>query len=140
MSLFHNFLWATGFVLGQRLTPDALYWVMSMEAWQIQARGGSGVELPIAVGLIQDVTCSFHPPTTTTNVLKLIQALQGIFSLVHKRCGHLSVTCLRLSSCRKKEFETSNISSFLLRALLVVLNEIRQRDLSRVYFHLITAF
>ena len=45
------------------------------EMWQLKARGGSGVELPRAVGFILDVTCLFHAPTTTTNVLKPIQAL-----------------------------------------------------------------
>ena len=76
MSQFHDFLYATGFVLGKRLTSNASNWVMSMEVWQIQARGGLGVELSGGVGLILDVTCLFHPPTKTTNVLKLVQALQ----------------------------------------------------------------
>ena len=84
MSQFHNFLYAAGLVLGNRSTLIASGWVMSTEEWQIQARGGSGIELPRAVGLILDVTCLFHPPTTPTNVLKLVQAQQEIFSLVQK--------------------------------------------------------
>ena len=64
-----------------------------MEVWRIKARGGSRVKLPRAVGLILDVTCLFHAPTTTTNVLKLIQALQELFSLVHKTLKVCSLTC-----------------------------------------------
>ena len=56
---------------------------MSTEVWQIKARGRSGAELRRAVGLILDVTCLFHAPTTMTNVLKFMQALQDLFSLVH---------------------------------------------------------
>ena len=84
MSQFHNFLCATGFVFGKPLTSNASNLVMSTKVWQIQARRGSRVELPIPVGLILDVTCLFHPTTTTNNLLKLIQAPQEIFSLVHK--------------------------------------------------------
>ena len=92
MSQFHNFLYATGLVLGKRLTSNASNWVMSTEVWQIQVRGGSGAELSRAVGLILDVTCLFHPPTTTTNVSKLVQAPQEIFSLVHKTLKMCSLT------------------------------------------------
>ena len=105
--------------------------MVSTEVWQIKAKGGSGVELPRAVGLILDVTCLFHAPTTTTNVLKLIQALQELLSLVPKTLKVCSLTCeagFAFSWCRKKKFETSKVSLFLLRALLVVLNEIRQKD------------
>ena len=69
---------------GQTIKAKYFKLGMSTEVWHIQARGGSGDELPRTVGLILDVTCLFHPPTTTTNVLKLIQAQQEIFSLVHK--------------------------------------------------------
>ena len=64
-----------------------------MEVWQIKARGGSGVKLPRAVGLILDVTCLFHAPTTTTNFIKLTQALQELLSLVHKTLKVYSLTC-----------------------------------------------
>ena len=101
MSQFHNFLHATGFVLGKRLTSNASNWVMSMEVCQIQARGGSGVELPRAVGFIVDMTCLFHPPTTTTNVLKLVQALHEIFLLVHKTLKVCSLTYELPSSLRR---------------------------------------
>ena len=89
MFQFHNFLCPTSFVLGKRLTSNASNWVMSTEVWQIQARGGPGVELPRAVALILDVICLFQPPTITTNVSKLIQAPQEIFSLVHKSTQNL---------------------------------------------------
>ena len=92
-SQFHNSLCPTGFVLGKRLTSYASNWVMSTEGWQIQARRGSEVELPRVVGLLLDETYLFHPPTTTTNVLKVIQALQEIFSLVHKTAKVCSLTC-----------------------------------------------
>ena len=72
MSQFHNFLCLTGFVLGKWLTSNAPNWVVSTDVWQIKPRGGSGVELPRAVGVIMDVTCLFHAPTTTSNVLNLI--------------------------------------------------------------------
>ena len=75
MSQFRNFLCVTGFVWGKRKTSNASNWVVSTEVWQLKARGGSRVKLPRAVGFILDVTCLFHAPTTTTNVLKLIQAL-----------------------------------------------------------------
>ena len=58
-----------------------------------RSKGGSVVELPRAVGLIVNVICLFHPPTTMTNVLKLIQALQEIFSLVHNTLKVCSLTC-----------------------------------------------
>ena len=98
MSQFHNFLCATGFVLDKQLMSNTSNLVMSTEVWQIQERGGLGVELPRTVGLILDVTCLFHPPTTTTNVLKLIQAQEEIFSLVHKTltliaCEHAFSSC-----------------------------------------------
>ena len=48
-------------VWGKRLTSNASNWVMSTEVWQIQAKGGSRVELLREVGLILDVTCLFHP-------------------------------------------------------------------------------
>ena len=91
MSQFHNFFCVTGFALGKR--SNTSNWVMSTEVWQIQARRGSGVELPTAEGLILDVICLFHVPTTTTNVLKLIQALQELFSLVHRTLKVCSLTC-----------------------------------------------
>ena len=79
MSQFHNLLYLTGLVLSEELTSYASNLVMSTKVWQTQAREGSGVELPRAVGLILDMTCLFHPPTTTTNVLKPVQAPQEIF-------------------------------------------------------------
>ena len=75
MSQFRNFSCVTGFVWGKWKMSNASNWVVSTEVWQLKVRGGSGVELPRAVGFILDVTCLFHAPTTTTNVLKLIQAL-----------------------------------------------------------------
>ena len=78
MSQFHNFLCTTGFVLGKRLTSNT--------SMQIQARGGSGVELPGAVGLILNVTCLFHPPPTATNVL---QSKRFMHALTSKLCAEV---------------------------------------------------
>ena len=91
MSQFHNFFCVTGFVLDKRLTSNTSNWVMSTEVWQIQARRGSGVELPTAEGLILDLICLFHVPTTTTNVFKLFSRITKL--LVFKLFSRIIFTC-----------------------------------------------